>query len=126
MGKEPRSTYQRWKYVRDQRRLVKQASNVFSAETEAMRCLTYWAEWNLLVEKASKGRPIHRLRIEDLGPAAWKELGDFLEADLGPLPAIEVANRKSRYPERPFPRTAIPEDVARLAAHYHYDLPAQI
>jgi hypothetical protein len=126
MGRTPRSTFRRWRYIGAQRRLVQRASRVFSAETEAQRCIRYWFEWNRLVETSGRARPVYRLRIEDLGPAVWKEIGEFLETDLGEFPQLEPVNRKDKYPARPFPPTPVARDVASLAAEYRYDLPQEI
>ena len=139
----PRATTRRWQYIRNQRQLVKRATKAFDASGEAERCVRYWSDWNRLAEEASAGRPYLRFRLEDLGPRVWKEIGAFIEADLGPMPELtpargrkyrvptdqgfdkeisDPANRKPRYPVRPFPAIAIPDSVRSLAEKYGYDL----
>lgn len=139
----PRATSRRWQYIRQQRQLVGRSTSAFDVPGEAERCLRYWGDWNRLTEEASRGRPYMRFRLENLGPQVWKEIGDFVEADLGPLPDLapvngrkfklptdqgfekefsDPANRKPRYPPRPFPPIAIPESVRSLAEEYGYHL----
>jgi hypothetical protein len=142
----PRATTRRWQYIRNQRQLVKRATRAFEASDEAERCVQYWGDWNRLTEEASAGRPYVRFRLEDLGPRVWKEIGDFIEADLGPIPELtpvrgrkykvptdqgfdkeisDPANRKLKYPVRPFPHITIPDSVRSLAEKYGYDLNAR-
>jgi hypothetical protein len=139
----PRATSRRWQYIRQQRQLVRRSTSAFDVPGEAERCLRYWGDWNRLTEEASRGRPYMRFRLENLGPQVWKEIGDFVEADLGAIPDLapvngrkfklptdqgfekefsDPANRKPRYPPRPFPPIAIPESVRSLAEKYGYDL----
>jgi hypothetical protein len=97
LASSPRATARRWRYIEKQRNIVRSATNVFARSGEAERCLAYWSEWNRLVESASAGRPFFRFRVEDLGPAVWKELGEFIDADLGALPDLAQADGQEYY-----------------------------
>jgi hypothetical protein len=129
LARAPGSTLRRWRYVRDQRRIVRKATDVFDYRGEADRCLRYWAEWNRLVETSVTRRPLYRFKLEDLGPEVWNAISQFIDVDLGPFreqsDTPSPANLKPRYPSRPFPATTIPDDVRSLAEKYGYDVNAQ-
>lgn len=113
-------------YVRDQRRLVADSTDVFDRPEGAARYVRYWTQWNSLVERGASGRRYLRIRLEDMGAGTWDELCDFLEIGRMDLPELDPANTKDRYPPGHLDLgpglAALDPSVTELAARYGYDV----
>ena len=122
--RNPSFFYKRIQHTMLHQSFIKNHTKILHERTEVDRCLRYWHDWNMLVERNcnSVQLPYLRVRLEDIENEGWEKISTFLGIEKEITRSIEK-NKKLIYPRRSrlITESDMNEKTRALASRYGYN-----